>query len=155
SSRRRHTRFSRDWSSDVCSSDLVAGEALEERGERRMLMPQRLLQRHRRHLRQERQILGLLPLRESGVSRLVGGGFLFGGVALLPFGERLVPDQAYTAERAPQQGGLLGVRVGPDLVRGPHKINFTQEVTLCKRNTLVAYAIPPRRERRGILAVLR
>src|SRR5690606_39276998 len=27
SSRRRHTRFSRDWSSDVCSSDLaVAGE---------------------------------------------------------------------------------------------------------------------------------
>src|SRR5690606_23377925 len=28
SSRRRHTRFSRDWSSDVCSSDLV----LEEEG---------------------------------------------------------------------------------------------------------------------------
>src|SRR6266700_5492337 len=25
SSRRRHTRFSRDWSSDVCSSDLVTG----------------------------------------------------------------------------------------------------------------------------------
>src|SRR5690606_40677670 len=25
SSRRRHTRFSRDWSSDVCSSDLVWG----------------------------------------------------------------------------------------------------------------------------------
>src|SRR5690606_41173626 len=24
SGRRRHTRFSRDWSSDVCSSDLVA-----------------------------------------------------------------------------------------------------------------------------------
>src|SRR5690606_39998086 len=29
SSRRRHTRFSRDWSSDVCSSDLVGrGEML-------------------------------------------------------------------------------------------------------------------------------
>src|SRR5690606_40595524 len=28
SSRRRHTMFSRDWSSDVCSSDLV--EALQE-----------------------------------------------------------------------------------------------------------------------------
>src|SRR5690606_40710227 len=27
SSRRRHTRFSRDWSSDVCSSDLLHGEA--------------------------------------------------------------------------------------------------------------------------------
>src|SRR5690606_40482638 len=25
SSRRRHTRFSRDWSSDVCSSDLTTG----------------------------------------------------------------------------------------------------------------------------------
>src|SRR5690606_40852625 len=33
SSRRRHTRFSRDWSSDVCSSDLVAAAACEsERG---------------------------------------------------------------------------------------------------------------------------
>src|SRR5690606_40169999 len=28
SSRRRHTRFSRDWSSDVCSSDLLASFAL-------------------------------------------------------------------------------------------------------------------------------
>src|SRR5256884_6658493 len=27
SSRRRHTRCSRDWSSDVCSSDLVAGSS--------------------------------------------------------------------------------------------------------------------------------
>src|SRR5690606_39843331 len=31
SSRRRHTRFSRDWSSDVCSSDLaVRGDLLVE-----------------------------------------------------------------------------------------------------------------------------
>src|SRR5690606_39630427 len=30
SSRRRHTRFSRDWSSDVCSSDLEMGELLDE-----------------------------------------------------------------------------------------------------------------------------
>src|SRR5690606_39969802 len=28
SSRRRHTRFSRDWSSDVCSSDLTAEETV-------------------------------------------------------------------------------------------------------------------------------
>src|SRR2546422_7400107 len=28
SSRRRHTRCSRDWSSDVCSSDLIVGQAL-------------------------------------------------------------------------------------------------------------------------------
>src|SRR5690606_39761930 len=29
SSRRRHTRFSRDWSSDVCSSDLAAGHSVQ------------------------------------------------------------------------------------------------------------------------------
>src|SRR5690606_4521104 len=32
SSRRRHTRFSRDWSSDVCSSDLVGGHVTLLRG---------------------------------------------------------------------------------------------------------------------------
>src|SRR5690606_40435749 len=29
SSRRRHTRFSRDWSSDVCSSDLGTGTVVQ------------------------------------------------------------------------------------------------------------------------------
>src|SRR5690606_40705866 len=32
SSRRRHTRFSRDWSSDVCSSDLMLLEAARTLG---------------------------------------------------------------------------------------------------------------------------
>src|SRR5690606_40406797 len=32
SSRRRHTRFSRDWSSDVCSSDLIAAAVREITG---------------------------------------------------------------------------------------------------------------------------
>src|SRR5207302_3485779 len=31
SSRRRHTRFSRDWSSDVCSSDLAARMAVAKK----------------------------------------------------------------------------------------------------------------------------
>src|SRR5690606_39968811 len=37
SSRRRHTRFSRDWSSDVCSSDLINDQidSLELRLQRR------------------------------------------------------------------------------------------------------------------------
>src|SRR5207302_3396854 len=30
SSRRRHTRFSRDWSSDVCSSDLTFQESFQK-----------------------------------------------------------------------------------------------------------------------------
>src|SRR5690606_40282893 len=34
SSRRRHTRFSRDWSSDVCSSDLLRALAIIGTGER-------------------------------------------------------------------------------------------------------------------------
>src|SRR5690606_40888217 len=41
SSRRRHTRFSRDWSSDVCSSDLIrdqGGIALKN-GDRLMVDP--------------------------------------------------------------------------------------------------------------------
>src|SRR5690606_24100109 len=33
SSRRRHTRFSRDWSSDVCSSDLAADRHSQQRHE--------------------------------------------------------------------------------------------------------------------------
>src|SRR5690606_40605977 len=32
SSRRRHTRFSRDWSSDVCSSDLALAEVAHDAG---------------------------------------------------------------------------------------------------------------------------
>src|SRR5690606_39984358 len=32
SSRRRHTRFSRDWSSDVCSSDLRAWSSISPSG---------------------------------------------------------------------------------------------------------------------------
>src|SRR5690606_40291387 len=31
SSRRRHTSFSRDWSSDVCSSDLASGSSSDRR----------------------------------------------------------------------------------------------------------------------------
>src|SRR5690606_3968324 len=41
SSRRRHTRFSRDWSSDVCSSDLLALRSQRTRvGPRIAYMPQ-------------------------------------------------------------------------------------------------------------------
>src|SRR5690606_40424235 len=36
SSRRRHTRFSRDWSSDVCSSDLSSDDRLGYRTEVRV-----------------------------------------------------------------------------------------------------------------------
>src|SRR5690606_41144731 len=45
--RRRHTRFSRDWSSDVCSSDLSDARALQdslrERGEQGATAVERVL----------------------------------------------------------------------------------------------------------------
>src|SRR5207253_3488564 len=57
--RRRHTRWPRDWSSDVCSSDLHA-EAPNRRVARGQLLQQRLLlEQHDRlrlrHLREGRQ----------------------------------------------------------------------------------------------------
>src|SRR2546427_7254343 len=39
SSRRRHTRFDCDWSSDVCSSDLVVTEDLDGEGALRLTVP--------------------------------------------------------------------------------------------------------------------
>src|SRR5690348_17731656 len=46
SSRRRHTRWTGDWSSDVCSSDLPAGH----RGERRLhVAPEHAVANRRRH----------------------------------------------------------------------------------------------------------
>src|SRR3712207_7905393 len=52
SSRRRHTRYWRDWSSDVCSSDLVT--------EREVLLPHRLQVQARVALvGPQRELLGL------------------------------------------------------------------------------------------------
>src|SRR5690606_40344605 len=42
SSRRRHTRFSRDWSSDVCSSDLIFDEPLADVSQA-MFFPSKIL----------------------------------------------------------------------------------------------------------------
>src|SRR5690606_40169728 len=50
SSRRRHTRFSRDWSSDVCSSDLGGDVWLEADENLNTLVDFR----HQRHFRAQR-----------------------------------------------------------------------------------------------------
>src|SRR5690606_39944562 len=41
SRRRRHTRFSRDWSSDVCSSDLAPPELSTSAGQERSICERR------------------------------------------------------------------------------------------------------------------
>src|SRR3712207_9387796 len=51
SSRRRHTRYWRDWSSDVCSSDLAEREIKEEREEVRARKGARGKQPERHHRR--------------------------------------------------------------------------------------------------------
>src|SRR5690606_39406597 len=43
SSRRRHTRFSRDWSSDVCSSDLESGRPFAGASRETLLLVNNLL----------------------------------------------------------------------------------------------------------------
>src|SRR5690606_39866195 len=88
SSRRRHTRFSRDWSSDVCSSDLAADDVAAEL----------FLQVHRnarplgeeacQHLRQEFGDRGGVG-EDADVSGLVGA--IFGELAFQVV--HLAPDQ--------------------------------------------------------------
>src|SRR2546427_9969753 len=46
SSRRRHTRFDCDWSSDVCSSDLLCRDEAQRLREIRLLEDLALLKRH-------------------------------------------------------------------------------------------------------------
>src|SRR5690606_41025521 len=72
SSRRRHTRFSRDWSSDVCSSDLplllvVIIVLIQQRPRRRLRQPSRLWTRpSRQQIRQpkKRKLLPRKPLKQ-------------------------------------------------------------------------------------------
>src|SRR5690606_40239800 len=75
SSRRRHTRFSRDWSSDVCSSDLVFedDDALSVFRHLR----RRLRGRHNHELRRwvelhaARTELALLDVHADGAARFI------------------------------------------------------------------------------------
>src|SRR2546422_3079435 len=57
SSRRRHTRCSRDWSSDVCSSDLIRWSAAHQldRSRQPAVRPERRRQRQHRRLRARRE----------------------------------------------------------------------------------------------------
>src|SRR5690606_40146990 len=77
SSRRRHTRFSRDWSSDVCSSDLPRRISVQ-RGVSELVLQSRVLIEQRFYLFKHNvapsrvSFLGLLTLRSE--ERRVGEG---------------------------------------------------------------------------------
>src|SRR5690606_40290482 len=74
--RRRHTRFSRDWSSDVCSSDLPLEDLLRVVDEVHLVHAQDQV-RHAQQGAQEGVPAGLLNQTLAGIDqdqREVGGG---------------------------------------------------------------------------------
>src|SRR5690606_40921543 len=78
SSRRRHTRFSRDWSSDVCSSDLPAPKVhhrIRVGGfEDVLVLPRDLLIEINQHLRRaiRLRVIAEQPLTQRSEERRVG-----------------------------------------------------------------------------------
>src|SRR5690606_7550878 len=109
---------------------------VEKRRERTLKVPERLLQRHRRHLGQERQLFGLLPRGQHRRSLVVIHPSLFGEPRPRPGVQGEVVDLTDTAERAQQ---LLSLRIGrieAVLVRPLHlrPSHVSQTIKLvCKR----------------------
>src|SRR5690606_18817288 len=101
----------------------------EEVRERRLKVPQCLLERNRRHLVQEREFGGSLPLGERGRGLHVGDAAALLGVGAGPLLQGLVVDEADAAERPKQFFGLLGGRVEAVLVRPLHKLRHVSHFT--------------------------
>src|SRR3712207_8058011 len=109
SSRRRHTRYWRDWSSDVCSSDLRLEAGLADlRGEDRA---------RARRADARRPALALAPARDVELGRLAGLDAADAQVAALADAERVVerdlelrPLRLLALERLPggEHGGGAG-----------------------------------------------
>src|SRR5690606_30360865 len=99
SSRRRHTRFSRDWSSDVCSSDLVYVLTLEGPGDHPVLSLSRALEEQ-----DWEQAEAYLVSKEAYASRITG--YNKGGL-IVPFGRirGFVPASQVSMERRRRDGG--------------------------------------------------
>src|SRR5207245_6546978 len=70
SSRRRHTRCYRDWSSDVCSSDLVAGDLLQGQGIRQRVLVSHVVVHEFQRLRH--RLLGAFQVPQRSEERRVG-----------------------------------------------------------------------------------
>jgi hypothetical protein len=91
-----------------------------KRAERSVLVAQRLLQRDRRYLVQEREIQVLLHRGQGPVGLRVRSYLALAGVSLLPCGEGPVPYDPDAAESAVQRRLLCLVGVSPAAVRSPH-----------------------------------
>src|SRR3712207_5794128 len=113
SSRRRHTRYWRDWSSDVCSSDLPALEDVEGQLHVALLGRQRAFQ----------DLPVRVPYRFRQVVRILPGHRSF-PFPRIPARARRPPAGVYRSptsgspELAPDRGQNLR-RVAPAYKRGP------------------------------------
>src|SRR2546429_3098254 len=77
-SRRRHTRCSRDWSSDVCSSDLIAWTAAFVRRNVEIRAGGKIARSRAAIGRKDKQVaaLALVPVGPVAVKKVLGGGGL-------------------------------------------------------------------------------
>src|SRR3989440_7392754 len=88
SSRRRHTRSDRDWSSDVCSSDLGHVEAQELDAHRDRQLPRDLGLADASRAGEQEAADGLARLAEARARHLDGGGECLDGFVLSEDHER-------------------------------------------------------------------
>src|SRR6266849_10133606 len=106
SSRRRHTRSTRDWSSDVCSSDLLV-EGIEAQNQ--FAGPPSKTQ------------MGQNALDQPGFGAfgkaVIGGSRRFGRPGEKALGNRLCDDRAVRADPEPASG-KLSLHVGNHLTVG-------------------------------------
>jgi hypothetical protein len=140
----------------------VASAFLIKRRERLMLVPQRLLQWHAGHLRQERQVRVASHRSQRPVGFCIGGAFAFGSVAGASCGQGPVPHDAYAAERAAQHCLLLLIGIRPAPIRCPHMLmiaHFFVKAAQARRIRFRSlclpaswrYRLPPKPEGHGML----
>jgi hypothetical protein len=98
----------------------VPGAPGEERLECSVLMPQRLLQRHRGHLGQERQLRILLHGGQRPIGLRIRHAFAFQVPQAMAGVQGAVPHDPDTAERTAQHRLLCRIRVRPAPVSRPH-----------------------------------
>ena len=101
----------------------ISGTLGEEVGERRLLMPQGLLQRHGGHLLQERRVWRLLERGQHCGHVVVAQRLSLHPICTGALRECPVPYETGASHRSAQHGGLFLCGVEPELVRLLHTIS--------------------------------
>lgn len=147
---KRRARVVRGLARIAILESRVLGPSSEEVREGAVLVAQDLLQRHAGDLVQEGEVLGLLPSGQCRIGFAVGGAFAVRMPGVVALGQRLVPHQPHTAERAGQHARLFVVRVSPALVRRSHTLCLTERTFMCKPWGRCSTRFTRRSEGRGV-----